>query len=261
MATTHLRRNRIALPRAAATAATLLAFAATITLAATTARADTSAFVSGTSNIFGAGHATPPAPAGGGAGVLPPEFDLPAGTGRIVTFSASGIVHYNASLNIGPDGQGSPSGLFVNSTGGISGIKHDTVYGYLVGVFLTGAEPADPPPASLDFTEGTGIGRNFTTFSPAINQTFFIGDGLTGTGSGTVQQFNVPDSATRLFLGFADTLGPPGGNVGAYGDNSGGFNVTIAGVVPEPSSAFMVVIAAGWQLARRRRRAAFTTAR
>jgi hypothetical protein len=33
---------------------------------------------------------------------------------------------------------------------------------------------------------------------------FFIGDGLTGTGSGDTQIFYIPDSATRLYLGFID---------------------------------------------------------
>ncbi|HEY3242752.1 MAG TPA: hypothetical protein VGM03_05305 [Phycisphaerae bacterium] len=39
---------------------------------------------------------------------------------------------------------------------------------------------------------------------PGLRQPFFIGDGLTGTGSGAVQQFLVPDGATRLFLGTID---------------------------------------------------------
>jgi hypothetical protein len=49
----------------------------------------------------------------------------------------------------------------------------------------------------------------------------FIGDGLTGTGSGAVQQFTVPAGATRVALGSSDTAG--GNN-----NNSGQFDVTVS---------------------------------
>jgi hypothetical protein len=44
------------------------------------------------------------------------------------------------------------------------------------------------------------------SFTPLLNQTFFIGDGLTGTGAGNRQSFAVPSGATLLYLGFADGL-------------------------------------------------------
>ena len=50
---------------------------------------------------------------------------------------------------------------------------------------------------------------------------FFIGDGLTGTGSGAVQQFVVPAGATRLFLASSDDLG-------ASDNNSGQFEVMVS---------------------------------
>ena len=50
---------------------------------------------------------------------------MPPGTGRIVTFSANGVMHSNAINSIGPDGNGSPFGVFVNSVGGISGIRSE----------------------------------------------------------------------------------------------------------------------------------------
>jgi hypothetical protein len=40
------------------------------------------------------------------------------------------------------------------------------------------AEPADPAPARLHF-EGQA---NQASYAPLLNQPFFIGDGLTGTG-------------------------------------------------------------------------------
>ena len=95
--------------------------------------------------------------------------------------------------------------------------------GALVGVFETATGPTSgTPPATLDFTV---IGTNFASLSPALNQVFFIGDGLTGDGSGSVQQFMVPLGATRLYLGCADA-GNYNGSPGAYSDNSGTFTVS-----------------------------------
>jgi hypothetical protein len=78
----------------------------------------------------------------------------------------------------------------------------------LVGVFLGDSEPSGTPPAGLRFYQtqnAQGVTRtDFTSLSPAIGQVFFIGDGLTGTGTGAVQAFQVPPGATRLFLGQAD---------------------------------------------------------
>jgi Flp pilus assembly protein TadG len=67
----------------------------------------------------------------------------------------------------------------------------------LVGVFLSNTEPDDnTAPANLDFS--TVASRNFTTLQPALQQVFFIGDGL--TDSGQQQTFIAPSGATRLFL-------------------------------------------------------------
>ena len=127
---------------------------------------------------------------------------------------------------MGPDGgtQCSGNGTDITSYKGISGVIHARKTMFLVGVFLTDAEPADPAPARLDFSNNEA----FATLAPVIGQTFFIGDGLTGTGAGTVQQFAVPDAATRLFLGFADGYGVHG-SPGYYGDNSGSLGVTVTG--------------------------------
>jgi hypothetical protein len=82
-------------------------------------------------------------------------------------------------------------------------------------------------------------------YSPALNQPFFIGDGLTGAGFGSVQTFHVLDDATRLYLGFADAFffqGLPGW----YDDNTGSFTAvfTVAprGAVPEPSSLVLALL-------------------
>ena len=200
----------------------------------------TTLIVPADANLFGAGHATPPAPGGGGIGELPSEFDLgfTAASGVVLTFSSvtgTIIVNNGSGNNLNdPDGVGSASSLNVNSVEGVSGIVAGTA-GFLAGVFLGPFEPTDPAPVRLDFTM---IGTNFTSLSPQLNQMFFIGDGLTGDGSGSVQQFNVPAGATRLFLGIADAPNYQG-DPGAYGDNVGLFSATFS--VPEPSSGALVL--------------------
>jgi len=109
---------------------------------------------------------------------------------------------------------------------------------FLVGVFTDGTEPADPAPIRLDFGAG-GITDAFTTLAPELNQVFFIGDGLTGTGSGAAQQFTAPSTATHLYLGFADAtqFGDPTGLPGDYGDNMGSLEATFDIDDPTPALA------------------------
>lgn len=213
--------------------------------------------VNANSNIFGAGHATVVGPGGGGAGVLPPEYDFgfTAGPNTVLTFSnviGTAIVNAGTGDNINdPDGIGAGSpDLSVNSLNGISGILGPHA-GFLVGVFENDIEPTDPPPARLDFTL---IGTNFASLAPSLNQVFFIGDGLTGDGAGTAQQFQIPIGATRIFFGIADAPayhGDPGG----YNDNTGQFSASFA-IVPEPSSLALIVagVAGGAAYARGIRR-------
>jgi hypothetical protein len=83
---------------------------------------------------------------------------------------------------------------------------------FLVGVFLTGAPESGVGLGSQvtsigDYDGGGGLSATQTTFTPLVGQTFFIGDGSTGTGSGAIQQFVVPTGTTPLFLGFAEKRG------------------------------------------------------
>jgi hypothetical protein len=57
--------------------------------------------------------------------------------------------------------------------------------------------------------------------SSLLRQVFFIGDGLSGSGTGAVQRFVAPAGATRLFLADLDGLGQN------Y-DNSGQFVVVVS---------------------------------
>lgn len=177
--------------------------------------------IDGKSNVFAAGRVAP-----FGGGVLPPSVRFAAGAGKVLTISGvSGTTTCIANVApLGPDG-GSCGGYketHIDSYKGISGIRHKDRAMFLIGVFTTDAEPADPAPPILDFTGNDA----FATLAPQINQTFFLGDGMTGTGSGTRQQFQVPATATRLFLGFADGLfffDAPGG----YENNSGSLAATV----------------------------------
>ncbi len=126
----------------------------------------------------------------------------------------------------------------MDSFGGISGMQlfestpADRRVMFLAGVFLTDDEPTASAPASLDFSS-TSLGRSFSELSPLLQQTFYIGDGLTGEGSGSVQTFWVPDSATRLFLGIVDGAYFVGGP-DYYDNNVGSFAATFSvTTVPE----------------------------
>jgi hypothetical protein len=179
------------------------------------------AVVLGTSNIFGAGRATAPAPGGGGAGTLPPACELAAGSAIVTFTSATGEVtpYTDQPLRNGPAGDHKGAGgenTDVTSYQGISGIINRGNGMFLVGVFLTDAVPADPAPPRLDFTRG----EDLEELAPEIAQTFLIGDGIGRT-------YRVPSGATRLFLGFADAFlyeGPPGW----YGNNAGAIDVVVA---------------------------------
>jgi hypothetical protein len=190
--------------------------------------------VTANAEIYGAGDAGLP----DSSGVKPPEFNLPPFPTVLTMISATGLITLNAgggSNDVdgvivsggyhGPTISGSSGYTVANAYGGISGISLQGG-GSLVGVFEPATGPTGAAPANLNFTTNSGdIGTSFTSYSPALYQTFFIGDGLTGDGTGTVQQFIVPAGATRLFLGISDA--PEfDGDPGAYGDNYGAFTVS-----------------------------------
>lgn len=177
--------------------------------------------VSGRANIYGAGRDTAPAPGGGGGGALPTLVEL-ASDAAVVTFTCvtGDLTPYvGQPLFNGPNGDRAGVGgadTNVTSYRGISGIINRGSGMFLVGVFLTDAEPSDPAPARLDFTDG----EDFSELAPEIGQTFFIGDGVGRT-------YRVPAGATRLFLGFADAFNYVGAP-GWYANNGGSLEVTVA---------------------------------
>lgn len=192
-----------------------------------------------TANVYGSGHggaAATPQPSGGGGGTAPPSIDVLTTTqfGFLGTGSAKFSPINPTSTT--PDG---PAGAPTNFNGfnGLSGFSSDHDYA-LYGVFVGAIEPADPQPAALNFVGNT----TFASLSPQLDQVFYIGDGLTGTGSGSTQVFNVPAGAIKLYFGLADGINSPIDN-GYYGDNSGpGYLVEISRSVPESSTIVLGAI-------------------
>jgi hypothetical protein len=152
--------------------------------------------------------------------------------GQIFSFAASGCVNYFIPLGCPGDGfvpEGGAGFSNINSLGGISSYRGPN--GGLVGVFLNNSIPLSGAPAAINYPS---IGTSLASLAPALGQVFFIGDGLTGNGTGSTQQFIAPTGATRLFLGIADGFGFAG-TPGAYEDNDGRFTVRVTTQVPEPT--------------------------
>ena len=193
--------------------------------------------VDATANIFGAGHSTAPNPGGGSGGTLPPEYSFASGSGQTLAISA---VTGTVALTPGYPNNGGGTTAFstnISSYGGIAGIADPYRSGFLVGVFLSATEPSDPAPPRLTFSDAD----SYTSLSPLLDQTFFIGVGQT---SGGMVTFDVPTGASRLYLGFADAYGYSG-LPGQYQDNSGSLQVSFSiSAVPEPSGFLMLIAGA-----------------
>ena len=178
--------------------------------------------------------------------VLVPSVNLDAGA--VLTFSAAGLVSNGPCCPlVGPDGGAFASHAFADENG-ISDVSAPV--NSLLGVFLDDSQPdASAVPGALNFAT---IGLDFASLSPLLKQVFFIGDGLTAEGSGTLQSFEIPTGATRLFLGTMDGFG--------WFNNLGAFEVTVTPqqtAVPEPATVILllggVAGLAAWRVAGDRR--------
>lgn len=171
-------------------------------------------------------------------------------SGSTLTFSATGSVDNTGGAGPGTaDGSGAfdmtDYGIGVAAAGGVN-------LNALIGVFLTDDTPTSATqPGSLHFDGLLGD----ASYAPGLAQIFWIGDGLTGTGSGDVQTFFVPTGATRLYLGTTDGF--------QWANNAGSFEVTInsglTSSVPEPSIWMLMIAgfgALGLALRARRKLAA-----
>ncbi len=141
--------------------------------------------------------------------------EVPVVAGSTLTFTASGNTSYTGGFCSAPPDGGC---LITVNSGPLNGISGAQAPGdALLGVFTGPGVPGGTPPAALNFGGGNIA---FSALSPLLDQAFFIGDGLTGTGSGTAQDFVVPAGASRLFLATAD-------GAGASYNNSGQLDVVV----------------------------------
>lgn len=147
-------------------------------------------------------------PASGGEDRAPAQSPtlLPMATfpGAYIVFPVvSGQTGYGPGISCVADGCDSPS--YCHVAGAENGIAtYCTIkVSSLVGVFLDERVPSSwPPPAGLTFNTATSIG--FFTIAPLLKQVFFIGDAR--TDGSQLQEFIVPQGATRLFLGTSVVL-------------------------------------------------------
>jgi len=95
----------------------------------------------------------------------------------------------------------------------------------LVGLFVDYDLPMPSPGAIPDYAHTT---QEFSDLSPPLTVAFFIGDGLSGRGTGVLQRFSIPVGADALYLATYDRLN---------GDNVGSLHVEI---VPEPNTALLL---------------------
>ena len=207
-----------------------------------------SVLIDARSNVFGYGVGTPQ-PGGGGGGLVAPSIALAAGT-TTLTFSATGLAGWSGSLNNGPDGGTFSSSTAIPSVGPISGFTAP-LSGELVGLFVPSGDFSGlNAPAALSYPNLASFA--LPSYAPGLRQVFFIGDGLTGTGSGATQTFAVPTGASRLVLGIADAF-DFNASAGYYDDNVGGYTVGYVAPVPEPAPLAALGLGLAAALRRRKR--------
>ncbi len=147
--------------------------------------------------------------------------------GTPLTFdSISGDARHDPNLAYySPDGQLNDIGHNTNgSENGISDLN--APINALVGVFLDDNQPNTSPTPTFSASDlaksptdfSTAAARNMQVYQPKLKQLFFIGDGL--TDSGTPQQFVAPKGATRLYLATWDFF--------EWNNNAGQRNVRVA---------------------------------
>lgn len=146
-------------------------------------------------------------------GTLPPSLDV--SPGLVLSFDVSGQTGNFPANSLSPSPDGAPN---VNAGAPDWGYLSGYIYPHnaLIGVFWGPTLQTRPP--------RFGGGTTFTQATPELGQVFFIGDGLSGTGTGGRQEFVVPEGTTKLYLGSADGR--------EWGNNEGAFTVTVTDFSP-----------------------------
>jgi hypothetical protein len=168
----------------------------------------------------------------GSDGIAPAAYIFPAAPGQLIIFpSITGTWSCGTGPLFGPDGTNASANCNgprdTGPIGTLGGFASTDFYGALVGVFLEDALPVSLSRTLRFYVSDSsvgGIATGFTALNPRIGEVFFVGDGLTGTGAGTLQAFIVPSTATHLYLGYADgSNGIPQG----YSNNAGQLRVIL----------------------------------
>ena len=158
-------------------------------------------------------------------GVLPAAITLVPGGGFVTFSGVHGRIGCWHGSHYGADGGDCAGGhTRLTAADAVSGIVANERTLFVTGVFL-GDAPNAKAPAGLDFSN-KALGTSFDKLDPQLGQSFFIGDGLTGTADGKPQRFVIPAGATKLYLGFADGQRFQG-TPGAYSDNTGSIALRI----------------------------------
>ena len=220
----------------------------------------TNIVVPGTANVQTAGGNADPATccnSNGASTAAVLAITFAAGPNQVLTLSSvTGTVGCSGVLTNGADGtcfNFAPTSITtLNSISGIATVFVANMF--LVGVFVDDNVPSGPQPGYLSYQAPDAFQLPDYTAVMALNRLFFIGDGLTGTGSGQTQRFGVPNGATRLFLGFVDGFNFQGA-ADYYGDNVGALTVSgdISSTVPEPGTLALLPLGAAalWLLKKR----------
>jgi len=203
--------------------------------------AATTAYVDARSDLFSAGKSSNPEQ----NRWVPWEMELPPGRDRWLDFTApAGLARGGPTWNVtGPFGgtlnpQNQFTGTNIFSENGISGLIAPR-HLFVSGVFLNDSLPdQNATPERLDFVQQ---GIEFRELSPSLQQSFFIGHGA--NSDGFLHRYQIPDDATRLFLGFIDGVGfgwaAGGRSPAAYHDNQGILslkaNITVNGDNDSPT--------------------------
>lgn len=204
----------------------------------------------------------------GSNGSLATEIPLPAGATQLIFDFRGGVI------TDGSNRLASPDGLYDNSQTPYN-FSNTRFAGTYLGVPIgatTGIDPAifgvffDPnfsgtPENSLSYRSDSGISpdpRTLLSYSPSLNQPFWIGDGFSENTPysdtqfdpsyvppGTQQIFNIPSGATFLLLGIGADIN--------LADNQNSANQdTQFSNIPEPATLSLLALATLPILLRRR---------
>ena len=141
------------------------------------------------------------------------SFEGISGTAQYVASGTSNSADGDSTFMVAL-GQTYPPDVPSNNMNGISNVR--APIGAIMAVFLDDNAPnTTAAPTDLDFS--TDAQRDYSTISPQLKQTFFVGDGKRSNGE--VQNIVVPPGATRVFIGMMDAW--------QWNDNVGDFQFNV----------------------------------